>query len=371
MSKPRLVISAAHTSMSPGSVYKDLREFDLTRKILEKCVKHLKEQNIEHSVVPVDLQLLDRIDWINKTGYTEEKGDLFIEVHVNDGGKRGIEGWYAGKEDKENNAQKFAEIVQDELTEKTNYENQGVHSEFDHELGSLLILNQTNPIGAAFELLYIDNEEDYKLLKDDAKLDELAKNLVLAVKKYVDNPPKLFQVEKKKPNNPFGNLGSSFPNFSNPFSKGKDPFGMGMDDETEETDDSDSDNMMMDRDQRKKMVEEIYDKLLGKEAPQNDMNYYLNTGISKDKLIKKLIDSEDHKQLVKDAKEAEDLRNKTGKMEADLTQLHAKVKDMHAMQQNLNNLLQHKNIQIKQMQDELIRRGIMKQGEYFDPNRIS
>ncbi|MCA9386515.1 N-acetylmuramoyl-L-alanine amidase [Candidatus Dojkabacteria bacterium] len=369
MTKPRLVISAAHTSMSPGSVYKDLREFDLTRKILEKCVKHLKEQNVEHSAVPVDLQLLDRIDWINKTGYTEEKGDLFIEVHVNDGGKRGIEGWYAGKDETENNAKKFAEILQDDLIERTKFENQGVHSEFDHELGSLLILNQTNPISAAFELLYIDNEEDYKLLKDETKLDELAKNFVLAIKKYIDNPPKLFEVKKKKANNPFGSLGSSFPNFSNPFAKGgSDPFGLGEDDTDDSSDDSDS--MMMDRDQRKTMITETYKKLLGKEPNQMDMNQYLNTGISKDKLIKKIIDSPDYEKLVKDAEEAEDLRNKTGKMEADLKQLHARVKDMHAMHEHLKKLLQHKDIQIKQMQDALVKKGVIRNGEYFDPNRI-
>ncbi|MCA9381396.1 N-acetylmuramoyl-L-alanine amidase [Candidatus Dojkabacteria bacterium] len=367
MSKPRLVISAAHTSMSPGSIYKDLREFDLTRKILEKCVKHLKEQNIEHSAVPVDLQLLDRIDWINKTGYTEEKGDVFIEVHVNDGGKRGIEGWYAGKDEEKNNAKKFAEIVQDELIDKSKYESQGVHSEFDHELGSLLILNQTNPISAAFELLYIDNEEDYKILKDEAKLDELAKTFVLAIKKYIDNPPTLFKVEKKKGNNPFGAIGSSFPNFNNPFAKNDDPFAM------EEEDDSsdDGDGMMMDRDQRKTMIIDNYKKLLGKEPSQPDLNQYLNTGISKDKLIKKIIESPDHEKLVKDAEDAEELRTKTGKMEAELKQLQARVKDMHAMQEHLKKLLQHKDIQIKQMQDALVKKGVIRNGEYFDPNRVS
>jgi N-acetylmuramoyl-L-alanine amidase len=92
MSTPRLVVSAAHTSASPGAIFKDLREFDLTRKILDKLLPHLTKEKIEHKAVPADLNLLKRIDWINDTGYTEENGDLFLEIHINDGNKRGLEG---------------------------------------------------------------------------------------------------------------------------------------------------------------------------------------------------------------------------------------------------------------------------------------
>ncbi len=373
MAKPRLVVSAAHTSMSPGAVFKDLREFDLTRKILSLVVKHLNEEKIEHKAVPVDLQLLDRINWINDTGFSEENGDLFLEIHVNDGGERGIEGWYAGEDNGTNNAKAFAEVLIKEITSLTKFESQGIHSEYDHDLGSLLILNQTNPISVAFELLYIDNEEDYKILKDETKLDELSKNVVIAIKKYIDNPPKLHEV-KKKPggNDMFGDF--DLPDFSNPFG---DNFGANNS-STNSSDSlsspssssSGSDNLMMDREQRKEMINKIYKKILGKEPAQNDLNYYLNIGVSEDQLIKKLTESKDFEQMVEDAKECSDIKTKFDRMEAELNELRTKVKDQESMQTNLNNLLAHKNQQIKEMMNELARRGIIKNGEYFDPNRI-
>ncbi len=367
MAKPRLVVSAAHTSVSPGAVYKDLREFDLTRKILGFVTKHLSSNNIEHKAVPVDLQLLDRINWINNTGYTEENGDLFVEIHVNDGGKRGVEAWFSGENNDKNNSKDFTNTVLDELIKLTKYENQGAKSEYDHDLGYLLILNQTKPISAAFELLYIDNEEDYKILTDDTKLDELAKNFVTALKKYIDNPPKLHASQSKKDDNIFGDF--NLPDFNNPFG---DDFGTPTTPaSTPSTKDSGgSNNLMMDREQRKEMINKIYKKILGKEPAQNDLNYYLNIGVSEDQLIKKLTDSKDFEQMVKDAKECGDIRTKFSKMEAELNELRSKVKDSGAMQQSLNNLLAHKNLQIKQMMDEMARRGIIKNGEYFDPNRV-
>lgn len=366
MGSPRIVVSAAHTSISPGAIYKDLREFDLTRKILGFVVEHLKKEKVEHKAVPVDLSLLDRINWINDTGYEESNGDLFLEIHVNDGGDRGIESWYAGEDNDTNNAKVFAETIQKELISITKYKDQGVKSEYKHDLGSLLILNQTNPISVAFELLFIDNEEDYKILKDDKKLDELAKNLVKSIKKYIDKPPKIHKIDKKKDGG-FGDF--SLPSFKNPFD---DPFDSGPDSSSSSSGSSSgSSNLMMDREQRKKMIIDVGKKILGKEPSQADQNHYLNIGVSEEQLIKKLTDSKDFEQMVKDAQEAADLKSKFGKMEAELNQLRGRVKDQDQMSKKLNELLAHKNGQIRQMMDEMARRGIIKPGEYYDPNRVN
>lgn len=361
----RLLVSAAHTSISPGEIYKDLREFDLTKKILTMVVKHLEKSGIQFKAVPVDLQLLNRIDWINDTGYKEEEGDLFVEFHVNDGGKRGVETWYAGKADAENNAQAFATFFQDELCKVTGYENQKAKSEHEHELKSLLILNQTNTISIATELLYIDNEEDIKILKDDKKLDELAGHVVTVIKKYIDSKPKIHP--KKKPANTFGGLGGDF---------GADPFNLPPLDLPDvgglgggAPAGGSSTPIMMDREQRKKMVEDTYDKVLGKPVKQADLNYYLNTGISEDDLIKKIVKSKDHEDMVKEAKEAKDIKENATKNEAELIQLRAQVTDLQRMHQQFNELLKHKNLQIKQMMDELAKNNIIRKGQYYEPGK--
>lgn len=353
----RVLVSAAHTSVSPGEIYKDLREFDLTKKILSFVVKHLEKKKIEFKAVPVDLQLLSRIDWINDTGYTEEKGDLFVEFHVNDGGKRGIETWFAGKSDPENNAEAFAKFFQDELCKVTKYDNQKAKSEHEHELKSLLILNQTNTISIATELLYIDNEEDIKILKDDKKLDELAGHIADTIKKYIDSKPKIHP--KKAPAASFGGLGDF----------GSDPFSLPSLDLPDMGGSTSSDTpILMDREQRKKMVEDTYEKVLGKPVKQADLNYYLNTGISEDDLIKKIVKSKEHEDMVKDAKEAKELKEKSTQTEAELIQLRSQVSDLNRMHQQFNELLKHKNLQIKQMMDELAHNQIIKKGQYFDPS---
>ncbi|MEO6729038.1 MAG: N-acetylmuramoyl-L-alanine amidase, partial [Candidatus Dojkabacteria bacterium] len=183
----RILVSAAHTLESPGAINGDLREADLTRKILKKVIPHLEKTGVEFKAVPLDLPLLQRIDWINDTGYTEAQGDLFLEIHINDGGKRGIEGWFKGSAGPDNRSQKLATKVSEEVCKATGYQNQGSKSEFDHELGSLLILNQINPTGVAIEFLFIDEPNDIAILKDDAKLDDLAKLIADSMSDFAKN----------------------------------------------------------------------------------------------------------------------------------------------------------------------------------------
>jgi len=385
---PRLVISAAHTSVSPGAIYQGLREFDLTRKILELTLPHLKTEGVDFKAVPVDLQLLQRIEWINNTGFTAENGDIFLEIHVNDGGKRGIEGWFRDAAAPSNKSQKLAEFLLDEVCKATGYESQKAKSELDHELGSLLILNQTKQISTAIEFLYIDNEEDSKILKDQAKLDDLAKKLAQAIKKYLDNPPKVEDPKpgEVKPRTDVPNFAAlSKPSFGGGLG-GNDPFGagafggglgglglgggMGGGLSPSSGASTGSANIMMDREERKKMVNEAYTKYLGKEPKQNDLNYYLNVGVSEDELLKEIVKSKEHEDIVKDAKEAIEMRDKFTKQEAELIKFRNQVQDTEKMMQNLNTLLSHKNEQIKSMHQELVRRGLIKHGEYFDPARL-
>jgi N-acetylmuramoyl-L-alanine amidase len=364
----RLIVSAAHTSISPGSVYKDLREFDLTRKILGLVINHIEKHKIEYKAVPVDLILTDRIDWINNTGYTEENGDIFVEIHVNDGGKRGIESWYSGKkDDAENNSKIFTEFVQRELVAITKFDDQGAKSELDHELTSLLILNQTKPIAAAFELLYLDNEEDYKILKDEAKLDELAGNLVISIKKYLDNPPKLHP--PKKPSStptPWGNIGAT--DFSAPF--GDDLFGggggVGLPASDGNTSSSGNSNITMDRNQRKDMITSTYKKLLNRDPGQHELNQNLNAGISEEQMIKKIIDSKEFDDFIKKASDFDDTNQKLTALDADVQKYKSQINDLQAMQKQLQTLLDHKNNHIKEMQGELVRKGVTKPGEYYN-----
>lgn len=379
----RVLVGAAHTLESPGQIFGDLREADLTRKILKKVVPELEKLNgVEFQAVPLDLPLLDRIEWINNTGYTEAQGDIFVEIHINDGNKRGIESWFRGSPAPDNKSQILAEKINEVICKETGYINQGAKSEHDHELGSLLILNQINCIGTTVELLYIDNEEDIKILKDEAKLDDLAKALVKAIDEYLKNTPTKsstttaapVQTNQQKapsplfpkttpsifgsnPGNPPGAGASPFGNFG-----AKPPFGS-----TSPAPASKS-SPIMDREERKQMIIDTYKKVLGKEPNQTDLNFNLNTGVSKDDLIKKLVESPEHEQLVKDAIESKELKDKLQKAENEALEFKSKANDLNTMMINFNKLLHHKNVYISQLQQELVRRGITVNGQYYDPS---
>jgi hypothetical protein len=360
---PRLLISAAHTLENPGEVFGDLREADITRNILKKTLPYLESKNIEFQAVPLDLQLLKRIDWIKSTGYSKEQGDIFIEIHVNDGGKRGIEGWFDGAAVPNNNSKVFAESIVNSLCKTTGYQNQGVKSEYEHDLGSLIILNQSNLIATAIELLYIDNPEDVSILKDDSKLESLAKTLADSVQEYVINVAPTLKYTATKGLTPLPQSGfqpNSFQNsnqsVTSPFANPIPSYGTTAPNKP----------ILMDREERKEMIKKTFLKVLGKEPSQNDLNYYLNTGIAETDLIKKLIEGEEHTKIIQNANEFKELSDKVAKLNAEVDQLKTNGKDTKLMQESMNRLLEHKNLLIARLHQELARNNIIVHGGHID-----
>jgi N-acetylmuramoyl-L-alanine amidase len=424
---PRIVISAGHTSMDPGAIFQDLREADLNRDIAKRVIPYLeKAKGIEVQAVPLDLPLFQRIEWINNTGWTEADNDVLVEIHVNDadGSKRGLEAWYEG--DGNNSSQKLAALLVDELVNEFKWESHGAKSEYDHELGMLTFLNRTKPAATIIEVLYIDNPDDIKILKDSEQLEKIAANIARAILKYFDKDEKGEDLpadkkadfpeiikrqvkstpgEKKKKGGLFdmgdfggfgadddddaeeadivspgfgggtkppslgakpgkglfgggggfgglgggGNTGGGFGGgLGNPFGGGNDTgvgFGGGSAGGT---------NLMMDREQRKKMVEETYVRILGRKPNQTDLNYFLNRGTSEIELLKKMIDSQEHVDLIKSKKELDDLKQKEEKQTEELRRLRASLQDMRQILDNLNKAVVHKNKTINELQQLVI-----------------
>lgn len=399
---PKVLVSAAHTLESPGAIHGDLREADLTRNLLKKVVGHLEAMKLDYKAVPLDLPLLKRIEWINEQGLNE-KEDVFIEIHINDGGKRGVEGWFRGSSAESNKSERLSKSISDYICKELKYENQGAKSEYDHELGSLLILNQVNVPGTAIELLYIDNPEDIKILTDESQMDNLAKTLVKSVENFYkelkekpmkEEDPKAAKDEKKSKfpplfgggggfdSDPFGDDdsdndidfgksplggGSTFPSFGGGLKSGS-PFGSNP--LSTPASSGSSSTALMSRDERKKMIQETYTMVFGsgKEMSKNDENFHLNMATSQPDLIKKLLESKEFKESQEDAKNYKDSKDKTAKMEAELTDVKAKVKDLSQMLHNQNALLKYKNDYIEILKKKLQETNIVKFGEYYNGN---
>jgi len=392
MHMARILISSGHTVMDPGAIFQDLREADLTRDIAKRIIPYIEKAKVEVKAVPLDLPLFQRLEWINATGFTEEQGDLCLEVHVNDGNKRGIEGWHRGAE--KNRSYNFGKTVIDTICKETGYASQGVHSEFEHELGQLTFLNQSRPTTTIIETLYIDNPDDNKLLRDTNKLEELAKAIAKGILRFIgkdlegkdlpesekpvmesdaqaqsptdtvvntstSTPVQIAPaptataapapVTTPAPSSAFGGIGggSSFGSslgggLGGGFGGGIGSFGGGMG--------GNNSNMMADREQRKETIKKNYIKILGREPSTSDSNYFLNTGVTEEQLIRKMVDSQEHVDIVKGKRELEELKKKFADLERENLKLIATGKDREQMLESLNELLDHKNQAIAKLE---------------------
>jgi N-acetylmuramoyl-L-alanine amidase len=342
----RVIVSAGHTQNEPGAVAGELREVDLTRKIVGKIIYILRNEGIITLSVPPELELAQRTDWINNTGYKEETEDICLEIHINDGGKSGLEGWFKNKG--ANKSQELTKNIIEESCKTTGLKNQGIKSEFDHQLKTLSFLHNTNPTSSLIECLYIDNPEDQKFLKDESKIELLAKGIVNGIIIFFKIEPKNktnitaeptaqpFSTPSYNPPSPLPYT-SQTPSYKPymPYSPqpsygyGSTPGAFG--------------NQPQDREQRKKMVKTKYQQVLGKKVSDQDLDYFINLGLSEEQMTKRLVESQDHAYLVEDSQEYKKIKPIYDKLKVKEKQLEVQVKDKDAIITRQNDLINQKN----------------------------
>ncbi|KXK08345.1 MAG: Sporulation-specific N-acetylmuramoyl-L-alanine amidase [candidate division WS6 bacterium OLB21] len=179
---PRVIISTGHSSSNPGTIANGLREVDVIRQIAKATLPHLRANGIISLSVPPDLDVSQRIEWINKSGYAEENNDVCIELHLNSGGDSGLEGWY--EDEGQNKSEALAEDILQKTAEETGLKNNGAHSEYDHEYGSLAFLHETLPVAALIECGFIDNNDDAEFLKKPENIEKVGRGIAKGILKY-------------------------------------------------------------------------------------------------------------------------------------------------------------------------------------------
>ncbi len=353
----RVIVSAGHTNKEPGAIFEDFREVDLTRKIAHQVTNKLRDIGIITISIPPELELPAKIEWINKTGYSEESDDICIEIHINDGGKSGIEGWY--KDKGENDSYKLTKSIVEGICNLTKLTNQGIKSEYDHPLKSLAFLHNTNPTSALIECLYIDNPEDRKFLKDDSKLDLLATGIVNGIKNYlgvkdnIDTPPGSSTSMGINPQQP--RPLTQTPQFNKPLTNQFPSTGLNTNApytpySSTQPYNSNLSKQPQNREDRKKMIEHKYHQILGRKVSNQDLNYFLNLNLSENQMIKRLVESQDHADLVKESQEYKKIKPKYDKQKIENKELKSKIQDKDAIIKQQNDLIAQKNKSIQQLQ---------------------
>ncbi|MBN2016344.1 N-acetylmuramoyl-L-alanine amidase [Candidatus Dojkabacteria bacterium] len=352
----RVLISAGHTQKEPGAIHENLKEVELTRKIANKVTAQLRQKGIIVLSVPPELDLPDRINWINQTGYLEETEDICIEFHINDGGKSGLEGWY--KERGKNKSEKLVNDILELACKEAKLTNQGAKSEYDHPLETLAFVHNTNPTSALIECLYIDNPEDQNFLKDDSKLEVLATGIVNGVIKFFDIDDTLNssdQIQKSTPmtqapftqRNTFPGSQASYPqpiatqprSYGSPYSYGPTYNPLGT-----------STSQPKSREEIKEMVRMKYQQILGRKVNDQDLNYFVNLGLNEDQMIRRLVQSQEHAELIKNGQEFKELKPKHDKLIIEVKELKTQVRDKDNIIKQQNGLIVQKNRTIQQLQ---------------------
>jgi len=357
---PRVIISSGHTDQNPGSTANGLREYDLSRQIAKAVLPHIRHSGVISLAVPPNLDLFKRLEWINKTGYKEETNDVIIEIHINDGGKSGIEGWYEGQE--ENNSKKLITNILEATAQETNLTNQGAHSEFTHELGSISFLHETHPIATIIECGYIDNTEDVKFLKDINNINKLGVGIAKGILKYLNVPFKQSnQITKPITSQPIpkptitANTTTPVSTTVAPMVAAKSPI---MPAATKPVQSITKPKpkakpTVLSRTERKEMIANMYQKILGREPNQNDLNYFLNIGIKEGDLREKMIESQEHADLVKSRQDVIKYKKQYNDQQEEFLRLKTKASDQNTIIQNFQQTIQQKNIALQQMQYRL------------------
>ena len=174
-------LSAGHGAGDPGAVYGGLQESVLTLTITHRAVEMVRKHGVDCLVVPDNLTLIETIQWINnRSGQIS----FAVDVHINSGGGKGVEGWnYAGGP---NESDKLSQYLADACAAETGLPNRGIKDETLNRYRKLGFIHDTVPTAALIECGFIDGDNAF--LKQDANLTKLARGVARGCLSYLGIP---------------------------------------------------------------------------------------------------------------------------------------------------------------------------------------
>lgn len=99
------------------------------------------------------------------------------------------------------------------------------------------------------------------------------------------------------------------------------------------------------------LIKKIYKQVLGREPSSREMAYYKYSSAKKEEIIKKLLEGDEHKELLEMARSFPDLEETNSKLKSKVLKLKSKVKDNEEEFKQLKSLLEEKNAIIKELRE--------------------
>lgn len=360
------------------------------RQITKLVINHLRQNGIITLSLPNDLPNERRAGWVKNTGYKADNGDLLIELLETDTND--------GQHQLTRKSDQLSQDLANKLVELIDLKSQPREAETNSLLG------QVNLSGISLALAGTNGAE----YKTSSAKEGLAGKIVQAVvqalgisfKPYKKSGPRLQplaggnpaqssnallpsslsnqpkapgQISPVSPRAPSANL-SPLDDFADtatldfptnqfgatqaPASFGATPAaGLGSNFAGGFTGNSFAANpnnpfnkQPLSRDERKEMIIKWYKKGFGKEPEQTDLNYFLNIGISEEQMLKRILESQDHVDMMANAKKYAELKEKFDQVDAKASSLERNLADQKEILEKLNALLLQKNYALSQLQ---------------------
>lgn len=100
------------------------------------------------------------------------------------------------------------------------------------------------------------------------------------------------------------------------------------------------------------VVKKIYKLVLGREPSSRESAYYKYSDAKKDEIVKKLLESEEHKEIIEKAKKYPELEEKNSKLKSTVLKLKSRAKDRANEFTELKRLLDEKNETLRTLRIE-------------------
>ncbi len=351
-----VIISAGHSPVDKGAVIGDLVEYDLTQKITDALEVLLKDYpKLEYKRIPTGLSLPQKIQWINSSGMFAENNDIAVEIHINDkdgeGSEDGVECWHA--ERGANASRELCLQLMNHVCEESGLRKRSINSEYDHPFRRLGYVHNTRTISALIEIGFMDHPKDKKIITSDSGIKKIAKGLLKGILAYyglkedekdkepepkpkfpIHTDPGVDMMPAGMPAMMPGGMPSQIPNF-NPMYNSAMPagnqmgYGMpsGFPTSLPSTNYPAATESAMTQQERQDMIQRLFQKVLGRNADPKSMSYYSTSQMSEDALMRLMIDSTEHKNLIKAAKNFVSTKSLLNKANQEIAELKSRVKD--------------------------------------------
>jgi len=97
------------------------------------------------------------------------------------------------------------------------------------------------------------------------------------------------------------------------------------------------------------LVKKVYKQILGREPSSREMAYYKYTLAKKEDIIKRLLESKEHEDILEKARKYPELEETNSKLKSKVLKLESKLKDEEEEFKQLKSLLEEKNETIKEL----------------------